>query len=231
MNKIPTLMAAFATIIVITACVDDLTPDLPNKEDNPTSNLPPKTGITFDNSENIQGTYVIVGEPALHEVTTKAWLSTLREGEYRVYFSNVSPEGDVISVSGQNPIFIGQTTFSITNADSKTISVPVKEISSKLSFKLDKNIKISRLLISGIQKSVLIDGGFNEMYPTLQLQTKEMTSFYYYIVAKSAELTVSVDLLDESGQIKDVKVFKQKIEVQPGHQYAIKIGDGLSISD
>ena len=117
MNKIFPLLAAFATIVVVTACEDYLTPQDSSY----------KTGITFTNPGNIQGTYVIVGEPALYEVTTNGWMPP-RQGEYKAYFSSVPPKGDVISVRGDDPIIIGQTAFTVSDTNNKTtVSIPVKQ--------------------------------------------------------------------------------------------------------
>jgi hypothetical protein len=221
MNKIFTLLVAFATIVVFTACEDYLIP-----QDSPS-----KKGITFTNTGNVQGMYVIVGEPALREETQNGWLPP-RQGEYKAYFSSVPPQGDVISISGKDPIIIGQAAFTVSDTGSKTtISVPVKQISSKLFVQKGKNIRMSKVLLKGLQPSVLMNGQFDGAPKSIQFDKIDY-SFYWHIVATQIEISVSVDILNNLGETQDIKTFKGKIDIQAGHQYTVTVdANGLSVSE
>ena len=221
MRNILNILVVLATIAVFAACEDYLTPQ----------EVPSKTGITFTNTENVKGTYVIVGQPALREETSNEWLPP-RQGEYKAYFSSVSPKGDVISISGKDPIIIGQTTFTVSNIDDKTtVSIPVKEISSKLYIKKGKNIRISKVLLKGFHPSVLMNGEFNETTKSIEFDNINY-DFCWHVVAKQIEISVSVDITSNLGETQDFKAFKENIDIRPGHQCTITVTpSGLSLSE
>lgn len=206
------LLAIFTAISLLSSC-DYLMPD--------ETSIP--QGIMLTNKDGLEGTYIISGAHSYLEKTTK-WLSTPIDGEYTASFCNTEVKKNVCYFDGKGPVFVGKTKFEVPSPN-QTVSVPVEEISCMLSFKEGNGVKISKALVAGVPNYMFIDGQFGQ--PT----TVTLYDKGYVIATKNMEVSISVDILDDSGRIKEMKVLETKINAQPGHRYILKVAaNDISVS-
>ena len=195
------LLVAFAAIVLFVGCEKDFIP---------------QEGIVMGNSEQIQGTYIITGPHSYWEKTTK-WLSSPPQGEYTVNFSNMEVNKNVCSIDGRCPVFVGSTTF-VVSSSYQTVSVPVREVTCKLSFKGTDGVKISKILVNNVPTTLFIDGEFGQP-SSMQLSGDS------YVIASDMEVSICIDVLDDLGKTKDIKVLKSQIDAKPGKSYTLKVGE------
>lgn len=214
-------LVAFATL-TLASCDDLLFPDTEtNSGDSSYVDPQKKDGITLKNSTNESGTYTIIG-PHSFSLQTDGFLKTPPPGEYEVFWVNQKVNNNTFSIDGKQPIFLGYTTFTVSSPiQTATISVPVREITCHLQFQSEKGVKISSVLLKGTEKSVYIDGEFVHNEPTLKLDA----NFSSYVVASNMNISVTIELVDEFGASKDVKLLESPIDAKPGKQYTLKVGE------
>ena len=179
-------------------------------------------GIMLTNESGLSGTYIVTGPHSFWDKTTK-WLSFPPQGEYKVFFTNLPVDGNICSVVDNTPVFIGEASFDIAPPyNRQSISVPIREITCRLSFKQESGTRISKILVSGIPSTIYIDGEFGK--PTsLQL------SGDCYVIASLME--VSVCTINGSEEAQDMNVLKTRINAEPGYRYTINVGrENISVS-
>jgi hypothetical protein len=218
---------AFAAL-TLASCEDLLFPDTETKPvDSSYTEPQKKDGITLTNTMNESGTYTIIG-PHSFCLQTNEFLKTPQPGEYEAFWVNQKVNNNTFAIDGKQPIFLGYTTFVVTSPiQTATISVPVREITCYFQFQSEKGVKISSVLLKGTEKSVYIDGVFVHDEPTVKLDA----NFDSYVIASKIDISATIELVDDFGASKDVKLLKKAIDAKPGKKYTMKVGEnGISIT-
>lgn len=220
MKQILNLLIAFVAAILFVGCEMFDTPT--TKEDLLPN--PSQAEVMFYNNTNTVGTYLVQGDgdysykDCTTEFTSFVTCSPRVDGEYTAKFISLQSKDNVYDINGKEPVYVGKRTFKVPNDLGTKLSIPLREITSKISFNEENGVKISNIIVNGTPKRIFIDGEpIEKDISPIEIKSKDV-----FLV--SALIKIQVCVIYEG----EMRVFTEQLDAQPGCRYNIKVeGDRM----